>query len=41
MTSQAPGFFLALLDGCHLIEKFCTAKPEATQLKEIKKRVGA
>jgi len=30
-----------LISGCYPLDKFYTAKPEAAQLKEIKKRVGA
>jgi 2,4-dienoyl-CoA reductase-like NADH-dependent reductase (Old Yellow Enzyme family) len=30
-----------IISGCYPLDKFYTAKPEAVQLKEIKKRVGA
>jgi 2,4-dienoyl-CoA reductase-like NADH-dependent reductase (Old Yellow Enzyme family) len=30
-----------LISGCYPLDKYYTAKPEAAQLKEIKKRVGA
>jgi len=30
-----------IISGCYPLDKFYTAKPEAAQLKEIKKRVGA
>ena len=30
-----------LISGCYPLDKYYTAKPEAAQLKEIKKKVGA
>ena len=30
-----------LISGCYPLDKYYTAKPEAAQLKEIKKRTGA
>ena len=30
-----------LISGCYPLDKYYTSKPEAAQLKEIKKRVGA